>query len=103
MGRGDIKTKKGKRFSGSFGISRKRKKAVAVVAPKKKVAKKSAPAKKVAVAKAAPKAVEVSTDKLSEAALKKMTVKDLKNLAAKNNIELPAKALKGDLVKALLA
>lgn len=43
MGRGDIKTKKGKIFSGSFGKSRPAKVAKKVVAPKKKaVAKKKA-------------------------------------------------------------
>ena len=47
MGRGDIKTKKGKIFAGSFGKSRPAKAAqkavdVAVVAEKKKVSKKKA-------------------------------------------------------------
>jgi 30S ribosomal protein S31 len=47
MGRGDIKTKKGKIFSGSFGKSRpsktvKKVVAVAEVVEKKKVAKKKA-------------------------------------------------------------
>lgn len=41
MGRGDIKTKKGKIFAGSFGKTRPAKKAVAATAPKKDVAKKS--------------------------------------------------------------
>ena len=41
MGRGDIKTKKGKIFKGSFGKSRPAKAAKkVVVAPKKKVAAK---------------------------------------------------------------
>jgi len=65
MGRGDIKTKKGKRRAGSYGVSRPRKTEAAVVTPKKKavpkkasvtpkeaVAEKKAPVKK---AKAAPK------------------------------------------------
>ena len=44
MGRGDIKTKKGKIFAGSFGKKRPAKAAVKVVAPAKKkaVAKKKA-------------------------------------------------------------
>lgn len=45
MGRGDIKTKRGKIFSGSFGKlrpSKKTKKVVAVVAKKKAPAKKKA-------------------------------------------------------------
>jgi 30S ribosomal protein S31 len=40
MGRGDIKTKKGKIFSGSFGKTRPAKPAKKVVAPKKKAAAK---------------------------------------------------------------
>lgn len=43
MGRGDIKTKKGKIFAGSFGKKRPSKAAVKAVAPKKEaVAKKKA-------------------------------------------------------------
>lgn len=44
MGRGDIKTKKGKIFSGSFGKKRPAKPAKKVVVPKKKkaVARKKA-------------------------------------------------------------
>jgi 30S ribosomal protein S31 len=40
MGRGDIKTKKGKIFAGSFGKSRPAKPATAATAPKKEAAKK---------------------------------------------------------------
>lgn len=40
MGRGDIKTKKGKIFAGSFGKTRPAKAAIKVVAPKKKAAAK---------------------------------------------------------------
>lgn len=49
MGRGDIKTKKGKRRAGSYGITRPRKKkaSATTAAPKAKAAKK-APAKKTA-------------------------------------------------------
>ena len=44
MGKGDIKTKKGKRSAGSYGVSRKKKteKAVIVAKPKKAAAKKKA-------------------------------------------------------------
>ena len=57
MGKGDIKTTKGKRTRGSYGNTRKRKKTVKIVAakPKKKAAKKTA-AKKPAAKKATPKA-----------------------------------------------
>ena len=65
MGKGDQKSKKGKISSGSYGVSRKRKKAVAFVAKPKakkteavkeeapaKEAAKKAPAKKPAAKKA---------------------------------------------------
>ena len=57
MGKGDIKTTKGKRTRGSYGNTRKRKKTVKIVAakPKKKTAPKKT-AKKPAAKKAAPKA-----------------------------------------------
>ena len=57
MGKGDIKTTKGKRTRGSYGNTRKRKKTVKIVTakPKKKAAKKTA-AKKPAAKKATPKA-----------------------------------------------
>ncbi len=42
MGRGDIKTKKGKIFAGSFGKARPAKAAVKAVVAKKAVAKKKA-------------------------------------------------------------
>lgn len=57
MGKGDMKTKKGKITAGSYGNSRKRKETVAVVAPKVKTAKaEKAPAAKKAPAKKAAKA-----------------------------------------------
>jgi 30S ribosomal protein S31 len=63
MGKGDIKSTKGKRTRGSYGNTRKRKKIVKIVAakPKKKAAAKKAVAKKTAAKKpvakkAAPKA-----------------------------------------------
>ena len=46
MGRGDIKTKKGKTFAGSFGKVRPAKVATAVAAPKAEEAEKKASAKK---------------------------------------------------------
>lgn len=48
MGKGDKKSRKGKIFMGSYGVTRKRKKKVAA----KKAAVKKAPAKKAAVKKA---------------------------------------------------
>lgn len=56
MGKGDIKTAKGKRTAGSYGKTRKRKKATPAAKPKKvttAVAEKKAPAKKTAAAKPA--------------------------------------------------
>ena len=54
MGRGDIKTKKGKISSGSYGVLRPHKKAkpVAVAKPKKAVAKKPTTEKPAAAKKA---------------------------------------------------
>jgi 30S ribosomal protein S31 len=54
MGKGDKKSKKGKIFKGSYGVSRPRKTDVAIIVPNKKkvapetqaVAKKAAPEKK---------------------------------------------------------
>jgi len=53
MGKGDIKSTKGKRTRGSYGNTRKRKKTVKIVAakPKKKAAPKKAAAKKPAAKK----------------------------------------------------
>ena len=59
MGKGDIKTRKGKRTAGSYGVSRPRKKAKAVVVAKPK-AKKAAP-KKAAPKKAAAKTTAKKT------------------------------------------
>jgi ribosomal small subunit protein bTHX len=57
MGKGDIKTGKGKRINGSYGNTRKRKKATStapvVTAKKDKEVVKKAPAKKAAEAKPA--------------------------------------------------
>jgi 30S ribosomal protein S31 len=50
MGRGDKKTAKGKRFMGSFGVSRPHK--TATTAPKAAAAAPAAPAKKATKAKA---------------------------------------------------
>jgi 30S ribosomal protein S31 len=43
MGRGDIKTKKGKRTAGSYGVSRKRKEVKPVIEAKTKKAEESEP------------------------------------------------------------
>ena len=48
MGRGDKKSRKGKIFRGSYGVSRPRKTDVAVIVPAKK---KAEPKKKIAVKK----------------------------------------------------
>ena len=48
MGRGDKKSRKGKIFRGSYGVSRPRKTDVAVIVPTKK---KAEPKKKIAVKK----------------------------------------------------
>ncbi|HRN35381.1 MAG TPA: 30S ribosomal protein THX [Flavobacteriales bacterium] len=53
MGKGDKKTKKGKRTAGSTGKARPAKRTVATA--KKAAAKKAAPKKKAAAKKAAPK------------------------------------------------
>lgn len=95
MGKGDIKTKKGKITRGTYGKTRKKKKPVVMAAPKKKVAKKAAPKK--AAAKAAPKAAP----KAAATDLTKMTVKDLKEMAASKKIEVPAKAKKADIIALL--
>ena len=67
MGRGDKKTAKGKRFKGSFGVSRPHK--VASKGAKAAAAKATAP--KVAAAKTekatAPKAAAVKTEKVTKA------------------------------------
>ena len=62
MGKGDIKTTKGKRTRGSYGNTRKRKKIVKIVAakPKKKAAAKKAVAKKTAAKKPVAKKEEKS-------------------------------------------
>ena len=64
MGRGDKKTAKGKRFKGSFGVSRPHK--VASKGAKAATAKATAP--KVATPKvAAPKAAAAKTEKATKA------------------------------------
>ena len=57
MGKGDIKSTKGKRTRGSYGNTRKRKKIVKIVAakPKKKATPKKTVAKKTEAKKEAPK------------------------------------------------
>lgn len=55
MGKGDIKTRKGKIKAGSYGKTRKRKSATTVAAAKPKAAKKETAEKKPAAKKAATK------------------------------------------------
>lgn len=57
MGKGDIKTKKGKRTAGSYGVSRKKKKVKPVIEIKPKAKKKKATkaTSKTTEKKAAPK------------------------------------------------
>jgi len=57
MGKGDLKTKKGKIRAGSYGVSRKRKSTTAIIVPAKpkKAAAKKVTAKKTTAKKAAPK------------------------------------------------
>lgn len=75
MGKGDQKSKKGKISSGSYGVSRKRKKAVAYVAkPVKKAApkkKEEAPAEKPAAKKAPAKKAAAKKAPAKKAAAKK--------------------------------
>lgn len=74
MGKGDIKTGKGKRTNGSYGNTRKRKKATStapvVTAKKEKEVVKKAPAKK-----AAPKTAEAKPAAAKKAPAKKTTKK----------------------------
>ncbi len=74
MGKGDIKTAKGKRVNGSYGNSRKRKSTATatVVAPKakKEVKEKAAPKKEVKEVKAKAPAVKKETVAKPKAAAK---------------------------------
>lgn len=74
MGKGDIKTGKGKRTNGSYGNTRKRKKATksspVAAAPKEEKAVKKAPAKK-----AATKTAEAKPAAAKKAPAKKATKK----------------------------
>lgn len=65
MGKGDIKTKKGKRTMGSFGVSRPRKKATSIVPVIEKAA-----AKKVKTVKAE-KPAEENVEKVKKVTKKK--------------------------------
>ena len=56
MGKGDQRTKRGKRIAGTYGVSRKKKSAAPVAAAPKK--KKAAPKKKAAAKKTADKTEE---------------------------------------------
>ena len=55
MGKGDIKTAKGKRAAGSYGVSRKRKKSKPVIESTPKVKKATTTAKKTTTTKTATK------------------------------------------------
>jgi len=75
MGKGDMKTARGKRSAGSYGKTRKRKKAAKPIIeakPKKKAAKKPAAAKKTTAKKpaakkpAAKKAAPAAEEKAAE-------------------------------------
>jgi ribosomal small subunit protein bTHX len=81
MGKGDIKTAKGKRVNGSYGNSRKRKTAtpaVVAAAPKKekKVAEKKETAEKKAPAAKKAAAPKAAAEKKAPAAKKATTKKD---------------------------
>ena len=73
MGKGDIKTKKGKRIRGSYGKTRKRKSASTVIAPAAKAAPQKAAVKKPAAKKAAPKTAAKKTTAAKKPAAKKTT------------------------------
>jgi ribosomal small subunit protein bTHX len=73
MGKGDIKTKKGKRSAGSFGVSRKRKKPSATIIAKPKKKAKATPKKETAAKATTKKAAAKPAAKKS--ATKKTTTK----------------------------
>lgn len=66
MGKGDIKTKKGKRAAGSYGVSRRKKKIKAAVEVKPK-AKKATPKKTTKKAAAKPAAKKTTATKKTAA------------------------------------
>lgn len=94
MGKGDKRTKRGKRVIGSYGVSRKRK-TEAKPAPKK--AKK---AKKPAAKKAAPKK-EAAPAAAEDKSLKSMTVAELKDMAKGKEISGYSTMKKAELIEAL--
>jgi ribosomal small subunit protein bTHX len=78
MGKGDVKTKKGKRFRGSYGITRPKKQSSGYSAPSKAESiadepKTKAPAKKATAKKPATKKATASAEKKTTA--KKTTTK----------------------------
>ena len=74
MGKGDVKSKKGKISRGSYGVRRKKKKTAAYVAPVEKPAKKEAEAKP-AAKKAATKKAAAKKAPAKKAAAKKPAAK----------------------------
>lgn len=78
MGKGDIKSKRGKISSGSYGVRRKKKKTRAYVAPavaEKPAAKAIPAAKKKSAAKPAAKKTTAKKPAAKKAASKKATTK----------------------------
>lgn len=72
MGKGDKKTKKGKRFLGSYGVTRVQKKSsVTAAAPVEKPKKASKPAKPKAEAEEKPKPVKKEAAEAKPKAVKK--------------------------------